>query len=92
MQTADGGTTWTAVNQGLPSLDISGLVVDHATGFFYATTATAPTGVYVKRATAPWTGFDLAELDGANAPAIVVEGTTRRLVVGSSGGVVAHVL
>jgi photosystem II stability/assembly factor-like uncharacterized protein len=92
MQTVDGGATWTDVNQGLPSLDISGLVVDQATGFFYATTASSPAGVYVKRGSAAWTGFDIAELDGAGAPAIVVEGTIRRLVVASSGGVVAHVL
>jgi hypothetical protein len=88
-QSVDGGVTWTDFTTGLPSLDEVGLLHDSTTGYFYVS---SETGVYVKRGDAAWTGFDLPCIEGAGPSAIVTEGSTRRLVTASQGGVVAHAL
>jgi hypothetical protein len=88
-QSADGAATWTDMTAGLPSLDDVSLVRDPVTGYLYVSSAG---GVYVKRGAAAWTGLDLPCIHGAGPSAIVTEGSTRRLVVASSGGVVAHTL
>jgi hypothetical protein len=88
-QSVDGGVTWTDFTTGLPSLDEVGLLHDSTTGYFYVS---SETGVYVRRGDAAWTGFDLECIHGAGPSAIVTEGSTRRLVTASQGGVVAHAL
>lgn len=90
-RSTDGGATWTAVSDGLPTLDVNGLALDSATGDLYATTVQ---GVYVKHGTQSWTGYDATCLAGtaAGAPAIIVDGTRRSLVVAAAGSVYAHPL
>lgn len=87
----DGGGHWSAFNEGLPTLDINGLTVDGTTGDLYATSSD---GVFVKRGSQPWASFDTLCLSGTAAvtPAILVNGTSRMLVVGAGGGVYAHPL
>ena len=87
----DGGGTWTDVSDGLPTLDVNGLVTDSTSGTLCATTNK---GVFIKQGTRPWTGFDLGSIPGAavSSPAIVVDGGRRLLVVAAGGGVYAHAL
>jgi hypothetical protein len=85
----DGGTTWSAVNSGLPTLDVSGLARDGTTGTLYASTAS---GVYSKLGSQPWTGLDVGCMGTAGVPAIIVDGSSRWLAVASHGGVYRHPL
>jgi len=87
----DEGASWADASDGLSTLDVNGLVQDVVTGDLYATTTT---GVFVRRGTQPWVGFDAYEVPslGASAPAIIGDVAHRSLVVAAGGGVYAHPL
>jgi len=86
------GTTWTALNQGLGSLKVTGLVHDGVTSTMYATVGAA---VYRSVNGAAWSLFDPAcppPLGGGN-PTILVDGTSRRLMIATgTAGVLVYPL
>jgi hypothetical protein len=90
-QSVNGGTTWTDATSGLPTLDLTGIVLDAPTGDLYAVCGQ---GVFVKHGSSVWAPFDLTCLPGpsADAPSIVTDGSARRLVVAAAGSVYAHPL
>jgi hypothetical protein len=90
-QSVNGGTVWTDASEGLPTLDVAGLVFDVPSGNLYAASAQ---GVFVSQGAGPWSSFDVSCLPGmgAAAPVIVTNGQQRQLLVGANGGVYSHAI
>jgi hypothetical protein len=85
----DGGETWSAASEGLPSLQVRALALDPSGAALYATT---PRDVFVKRGAEPWVALDSGCAVGAG-PATIVRGDGQDfLVVAAAGGLRAHAL
>lgn len=89
LRSTDNGASWTAVNSGLTSLSVNGLVIDDATGRLYLTTQSS---VYVSADGASWAPLDAACNAGGGVATILVSGSDRYLAVAQDGGVAVHKL
>jgi len=84
----DGGLTWTGGSSGLASLDVSGLVVDPATGDLYA--ATRRDGVFRSIDAVSWSPYDrwCLTVSGFDALTLMSDDDGTWLVGAQSGGTV----